>query len=279
MTIALELPEIEIFRRDLDRDLSGRKIKLAKAESMAVLEGYRNRKQFTSQLEGRKVGSVRRAGLHLCIEIEDQYLVIRLGPGALLRRQRTKEATQPGTELAITFTQGGQLRLIDPAGGSQVRVVSAETIFEELPELDRLGLDPIGEPISWTDFAGRVLSRNALLKDLLCDDSFIVGIGDVYSDEILFAAGLRHDRRSDSLSSQEVRRLYRAIVEILHNAVKYRGTNLEDRPFLDIFGEPGIYQHHLSVYGRVGDLSPRSRAPILRTKYKNRWTYYCDTQV
>ena len=247
MTIALELPEIEIFRRDLDRDLSGRKIKLAKAESMAVLEGYRNRKQFTSQLEGRKVGSVRRAGLHLCIEIEDQYLVIRLGPGALLRRQRTKEATQPGTELLITFTQGGQLRLIDPAGGSQVRVVSAETIFEELPEFDRLGLDPIGEPISWTDFAGRVLSRNALLKDLLCDDSFIVGIGDVYSDEILFAAGLRHDRRSDSLSSQEVRRLYRAIVEILHNAVKYRGTNLEDRPFLDIFGEPGIYQHHLSV--------------------------------
>ena len=133
MTIALELPEIEIFRRDLDRDLSGRKIKLAKAESMAVLEGYRNRKQFTSQLEGRKVGSVRRAGLHLCIEIEDQYLVIRLGPGALLRRQRTKEATQPGTELLITFTQGGQLRLIDPAGDSQVRVVSAETIFEELP--------------------------------------------------------------------------------------------------------------------------------------------------
>ncbi|MDG2908814.1 MAG: hypothetical protein P6D49_11025, partial [Acidimicrobiales bacterium] len=121
--------------------------------------------------------------------------------------------------------------------------------------------------------------RDTLLKDLLCDDSFIVGIGDVYSDEILFAAGLRHDRRSDSLSSQEVRRLYRAVVEILHNAVKYRGTNLEERPFLDIFGIPGIYQDHLSVYGRAGDLSPRSRAPILRTRYKNRWTYYCDTQV
>ena len=279
MTISLELPEIETVRRDLDRDLSGRKIKSAEAESMAVLEGYRNRKQFTSQLEGRKVATVRRAGLHLCIEIDDHYLVMRLGPGALLRRQRTKEATQPGTELTITSTQGGQLRLVDPAGGSQVRVVSAETIFEEIPELDRLGLDPIGQPISWTDFAGRVAGRDASLKDLLCDDSFIVGIGDVYSDEILFAAGLRHDRRSDSLSSQEVRRLYRAVVEILHNAVKYRGTNLEERPFLDIFGVPGIYQDHLSVYGRAGDLSPRSRAPILRTRYKNRWTYYCDTQV
>lgn len=171
------------------------------------------------------------------------------------------------------------MRLVDPAGDSQVRVVLAETIFQDLPELDRLGLDPIGELISWTDFAGRVFGRDALLKDLLCDNSFLVGIGDVYSDEILFAAGLRHERRTDSLSSQEVRRLYRAVVEVVHNAVKYRGTNLEDRPFLDIFGTPGVYQDHLAVYGRAGDLSPRSRAPILRTKYKNRWTYYCDTQV
>ena len=74
MTIALELPEIETVRRDLDRDLSGRKIKSAEAESMAVLEGYRNRKQFTSQLEGRKVATVRRAGLHICIEIEAKMM-------------------------------------------------------------------------------------------------------------------------------------------------------------------------------------------------------------
>jgi len=144
-------------------------------------------------------------------------------------------------------------------------------------ELRNLRARYAGEAALTSKWVGYILRK---LQDVgVYDDSFIVGIGDVYSDEILFVAGLRHDRRSDSLSSQEVRRLYRAIVEILHNAVKYRGTNLEDRPLLDIWGEPGIYQHHLSVYGRVGDLSPRSRAPILRTKYKNRWTYYCDTQV
>ncbi|MDP6975144.1 MAG: DNA-formamidopyrimidine glycosylase family protein [Acidimicrobiales bacterium] len=279
MTIALELPEIETVRRDLDRDLAGRKVKSAEAASMAVLEGYRNRKQFTGQLEGRKVASVRRAGLHLCVELDDQYLVIRLGPGALLRRQANKEAVEPRTEVTITFTQGGQLRLVDPKGDSQVRLVGADAIFDELPELDRLGLDPIGEPISWTDFARRVLSRSTPLKDLLCDESFIVGIGDVYSDEILFSSGLRHDRSSDSLSSQEVRRLYRAVVEIIHDAVKYRGTSLEERPFVDVFGSPGIYQDHLAVFGRTGDLSPRSRLPIQRAKYKNGWTYYCDTQV
>jgi len=279
MVLALELPEIETIRRDLDRDLTGKKIKAVEAGSMSLLDGYRSRKHFISQLEGSKITAVRRAGLYLCIELGNQYLVILLGPGSLMRRQPAKEATQPSTEVVITFTQGGQLRLIDTEGKSRLRVVDSATIFEDLPELDCLGLDPIGEPISWTDFANRVNGREARLKDLLCDESFIVGVGDIYSDEILFSAGLRHDRQSGSLSSQEIRRLYRAVVEIVHDAVKYRGTSLEERAFVDVFGRTGAYQDHLAVFGRTGELSPRSRAPIQRIKYRNRWTYYCDTQV
>ncbi len=117
------------------------------------------------------------------------------------------------------------------------------------------------------------------LKELLCDDEIVVGVGEIYSDEILFASGLRHDRKSDSLSTQEVRRFHRALVEIIHDGVKYRGTHIEDRPFVDVFGEPGLYQEHLTVYGKHGDLSDRSRLPIKRKKSKGRWTYYCDTQV
>ena len=75
-----------------------------------------------------------------------------------------------------------------------------------------------------------------------------------------------------------MRRLYRALVETVHEAVKYRGTSLEDRPFTDVFGVPGEFAQHLAVYGREGQLSPRSRAPIQRPKYKGRWTYYCDPQ-
>jgi formamidopyrimidine-DNA glycosylase len=101
----------------------------------------------------------------------------------------------------------------------------------------------------------------------------------VYADEILFHAGLRHDRVSNTLSSQEVRRLYRAVVETLHDAVKYRGTSLPDLPFTDFAGKQGEYQEHLAVYGRDGQLSPRSRGVIQRVKFEGRWTYYCETQV
>jgi len=96
---------------------------------------------------------------------------------------------------------------------------------------------------------------------------------------VLFDAGLRFDRESNTLSTQEVRRLYRSLVETLHNVIKYRGTTLEDRPWVDVFGEPGLFDQHLQIYGKDGELSPRSRTPIQRVKFNGGWTYFCETQV
>jgi len=280
VTLELELPEVEIIRYALDREVAGRKVKTVEAASMAVLGRYRNRKQFASAVEGRKLGAVRRIGLLLVTELEgEDLLVIRPGAGATIRRHAARDAVAPGTELTITFTVGGQVRLIDPGGASEACVIAGGELMAEFPELASLGMDPAGEMIPWTTFGGQVLGRSMPLKDLLCDDSIVVGVGDVYSDEILFHAGLRHDRLSDALSHQEVRRLHQALIQVVNDAIKYRGTDLEERPFVDVFGEPGIYGEHLAVYGRAGALSERNRTPIQRTKYKGRWTYYCDTQV
>jgi len=280
VTLELELPEVETIRYALDREVAGRKVKTVEAASMAVLGRYRNRKQFASAVEGRKLGTVRRIGLLLVTELEgEDLLVVRPGAGATIRRHAARDAVAPGTELTITFTVGGQVRLVDPDGASEACVIAGGELMAEFPELASLGMDPAGDMIPWTTFGGQVLGRSMPLKDLLCDDSIVVGVGDVYSDEILFHAGLRHDRLSDALSHQEVRRLHQALIQVVNDAIKYRGTDLEERPFVDVFGEPGIYGEHLAVYGRAGALSERNRTPIQRTKYKGRWTYYCDTQV
>jgi len=280
VTLELELPEVETIRYALDREVAGRKVKTVEAASMAVLGRYRNRKQFASAVEGRKLGAVRRIGLLLVTELDgEDLLVVRPGAGATIRRHAAREAVAPGTEVTITFTVGGQVRLVDPEGASEACVIAGDQLLAEFPEAGALGMDPAGDMIPWTTFGGQVLGRSMPLKDLLCDDSIVVGVGDVYSDEILFHAGLRHDRLSDSLSHQEVRRLHQALIQVVNDAIKYRGTDLEERPFVDVFGEPGIYGEHLAVYGRAGALSDRNRTPIQRTKYKGRWTYYCETQV
>ena len=101
------------------------------------------------------------------------------------------------------------------------------------------------------------------------------GLGNIYSDEVLFAAGLRHDRSSDSLSSQEVRRLYRAMRETLQDAVRFRGTTLDDEAYVDLFGKPGEFQSELKVYGRRGLPCRRCRTPIDVVKIAGRNSYFC----
>ena len=188
-------------------------------------------------------------------------LVVHLGmSGQLLRAKTAREKAPKHTHVVITFTQGGLLRFVDPRTFGEMFVTKYDDLEEQVdgaraprPRSAR-DRDVVG-PAS----AACSPSKHAKLKPLLMDQKFIAGIGNVYSDEILFEAGLKWDRMSDSLSQQEVRRLYRAIIETLQDAVKYRGSSLADEQYVDLFGQPGEYQHHHQVYDREGQACPRCR--------------------
>jgi formamidopyrimidine-DNA glycosylase len=273
----LELPEVEVLRRDLEREVVGKKVKSVEIKSMAALARYKNRKAFSSLLEGVKFSSVTRKGVRLLIALDnEQTLVIAVGNGSL-RKISGKEKNLPVAEMTITFVQGGSLIYVMNGPGADFVVVPTESVDTAIPEFEHLGFDPVEIPISWGLFGELLLRRPSNLKHFLTDQSIMAGIGELYADEILFNAGVRHDRRSETLSSQEVRRLYRAVVETLHDAIKYRGTSLPENGYVDLFGKPGEYRPQ--VYGRDGQRSPRSRNFIQKVKFEGRWTYFCDTQV
>lgn len=274
-----ELPELELTRRDLEREIVGRKVKEAAAAGMAVLPRYKNRKAFATPLEGAKIAGVLRQGRYLLFPLDsDDIMVARMGSG-VFRRNANKDKEEAGTEVTITFTQGGQLRYVNPEADGELAVVPKESIMAEFPDLNDPAVDPIDTPLSWLAFRDLIEGHPTTLKELLIDGKALLSIGSIYADEVLFDAGLRYDRSSTSLSTQEVRRLYRSLVETMHSVIKYRGTTLEDRPWADVFGEPGVFDQHLQVFQREGELSPRSRTPIQRAKYKGQWTYFCETQV
>ncbi len=277
---ALELPEIETLKRDLERDASGRKIKTADVRDLKSLPLHRTKKSFSTLVEGAKINVVERHGMAIVMFLNNEHvIVIELGELGNLSRTPSKTPVASDVAVVITFTQGGDLRISDSKGSAKIAAVPLDEFETVVPPADERGLDLLVQPISWTEFGRFVLGRKEPLKTVLTDQSFFVGIGDIYSDEILFDAGLRYDRKANELTTMEVRRLHRSVVGVLHDAIKYRGTSLDDRPFIDLTGAPGEFADHLAVYQKNGDLSPRNRKPIEKAQFKGKPVYFCGTQV
>lgn len=275
----IQLPEIETIRRDLERDCVGKKIKSIEVVKPKVAGGPKSKSAIENGQEQTKVESVGRIGKYLLFELSNEMtLSIGLGSGGQIRRVPNKAEMDAKTQLIITFTQTGQMRLIDHVGEASVTLHETSEVINDKPELLELGIDPIehSQRITWGDFAHYLKARKAKLKTLLVDDSFVIGIGPMYADEILFGAGLRYDRFSDSLTTNEVRRLWQSIVQTIYDAVKYRGSSTEGSLYVDTNGENGSFQDHHSVFEKHGELSPRSRKPIARSKFGGIWTYYCE---
>lgn len=182
-----ELPEVEVVRRDLDREVVGRRIKAVEVDAMRSIRRHRQRKQFTSRLEGKKITGVTRRGKYLLVMLEGgDVLVIHLGmSGQLLRAKSAREAKPKHTHVVITFQQGGQLRFVDPRTFGEMFVTEGDNVDKEVEELAHLGIDPLDMAMSWDHFGALLYQHNAKLKNLLMDQKFLAGIGNIYSDEIL----------------------------------------------------------------------------------------------
>jgi formamidopyrimidine-DNA glycosylase len=275
----VELPEVEVMRRDLEKDVVGRRVKAAEVRpsknAMRVIRRHGKRKEFTSRLEGRKISKVERHGKYILMELDDgDVLVAHFGMSGQFVRGNKRMPVAPHTHIVMTFTQGGDLRFIDPRTFGELFITTQDELGK-VKELNHIAIDPLDQVFTWPTFQMKLAEKAAKMKSLLMDQKFISGLGNIYSDEVLFAAGLRYDRMSDTLSSQEVRRLYRAIQETLQDAIRYRGTTLEDDAYVDLNGEPGAFQAELKVYGRAGQPCRRCRTPIESVKIGGRSAYYC----
>jgi formamidopyrimidine-DNA glycosylase len=273
-----ELPEVETIRRQLDKEVVGKRVKTVEVSGMRSIRRHSTKKQFTSRLEGHKLSKVERRGKYLILTLDEgDLLVIHLGMSGQLRRHANKDEVAKHTHVVMTFTQHGQLRYVDPRTFGELFITVPDELNEEVPELADLGRDPIEEPMNWMVFGEMLHARKMKLKAFLMDQSILAGIGNIYSDEILYDAGLRYDRLTNTLSSQEIRRLYRSVVGILHDAIKFGGSTLPDEGYVDLHGESGEYQDHHQAYNRYKLACRRCRAPISKTKFQSRTTYFCPS--
>src|SRR6266508_4141771 len=267
------------MRRDLEKEVVGKKVRDVEVRphrnALRVIRRHARRKEFADRLSGRKFTKIDRRGKYLLLYLDDgDVLVVHFGMSGQFLRGTRRQGFPPHTHVVIEFQQGGDLRYVDPRTFGEMFVASVDELGA-VKELDHIAIDPLEDTFTWQQFSGELARRASKLKPLLMDQKFVSGLGNIYSDEVLFAAGLRYDRMSDSLSSQEVRRLYRSLREVVQEAIRCRGTTLSDEAYVDLFGKPGEFAAELKVYGRKGLPCRRCRTPIEVVKISGRGSYFC----
>jgi formamidopyrimidine-DNA glycosylase len=146
-----ELPEIETFRRGLERETVGRRVKSVEVPIAKAVHRNGSRKAFQGRLEGTKIRSIDRRGSLLVFTLDSgDLMVVDIGAAGRLERAAPKDETAKDTQIIINFTQGGQLRMADPEQAAEAFAVTAELLTEEMPELTILGLDPVASPMTAT---------------------------------------------------------------------------------------------------------------------------------
>lgn len=268
-----ELAEVETIRRDVESIYSGRVIRRVDVRGLRSVRRHPDPASFQARVRDRRLLGAGRRGKYLTLRLDGgDALVAHMGMSGQLLRAGPQEDLAPHTHVRLGFEDGPDLRFVDPRTFGQMWVTTP--VAGGIPELAHLGFDPLEDPAA-AKHLEELLARPTKLKPLLMDQSRIAGIGNMYADEILFAAGLRPDRPALSLSAPEGKQLYEAVVSVLTDAIRHRGSSLADEQYRDLFGRTGRYQEHHRVYAREGQACGRCGGTVTRVRAGGRSWFFC----
>ena len=270
-----ELPEVTVISEDVSALAAGRRV--TRAEIFRDDVSNVGVEEFSRTLVGRTLEGTGRRGKIMTLDFGDVVGVVHLViSGRVLRLPEWREPDRIHTAV-VAFE--------DEAGGADGAVVLAFTrlwlgyfdLYEperarEHPLISRLGPDPFSDDFT-PEYLKRVFDRKAAVKGLLLDQSVVAGLGNIYVDEVLFAAGVHPTRKANTLRPTEIEVIWSATRDILGRAVEMRGTTFDS--YHDAFGEGGKFQYQLKVFTRAGEPCPVCGTEIQKLRVAGRGTHVC----
>jgi formamidopyrimidine-DNA glycosylase len=271
-----ELPEVETVRRGLQRHLVGRRIVRVEVGRERTVRRT-SRDALIMGLTDTVVTAAERRGKYLLLPLdtgETAMIHLRMSGQVLLAAAGADRP--PHTHVVAHLDDGRELWFVDPRTFGEVVVFDPANVELELPELARLGIDPIVDPLDVASLRSAFGTTSRALKPLLLDQHVIAGIGNIYADEILHRSGLRPDRPASTLDRPRLEILRRSIVDVLGAAIDAGGSTLGDAQYVDLMGASGSYQDDHRVYGRGGERCLTcGRGWVRRTVTGGRGTHWC----
>jgi len=270
-----ELPEVETIRRGLRRlegatlgDVEVRERRFRMPVDDVALR----------RLVGRRVRRLDRRAKYLIFDFDGAGgLIVHLGMSGRLFMVPVDTPLAPHDHVSWWFERDGEtveLRLRDPR---RFGLVAAFEVGEsrDHPLFDGLGPEPLGDEFSDAYVVASTRGSRRPVKNTLMDGRFVVGVGNIYASEALWAARINPRIKSGRIAPARWRRLRDAVVKVLQRAVDAGGTTLSD--FRGATGEMGYFQIQLAVYGREGEQCPRCGGVIRRIVQTGRSTFYCPS--
>lgn len=249
-----ELPEVETVRRGLEHRFVGRRIvgvEVGRERSVRRT----SREEVIARLTGVTPTAARRRGKYLIVDLDSgDEMMIHLRMSGQVLIDSCANARPPHTHvvLALAGRPSEELRFVDPRTFGEVVVYDPASASDVVPELSRLGPDPISEGLELSQLRSVLSTTSRAVKAALLDQSLVAGIGNIYGDEILHRARIHPKRPARNVSREQARRLHSSIHEVLSAAIALGGSTLDDAQYVDLMGEAGSYQEHHVVYGRSG---------------------------
>src|SRR6476620_8104102 len=268
-----ELPEVETTRAGLAPHVIGRVVTdvLLRRDDLR----WPIPPEVARELPGQRIDAVRRRAKYLLLDTDAGSALLHLGMSGSLRVVETIAAVRTHDHVDISLAADADrpaqvLRFNDPRRFGSLLWQPRGEIHELLREL---GPEPLSDEFDGDHLFARSRGRTAPVKSFLMDQRIVVGVGNIYAAEALFAAGISPLREAGRVSRDRYAALADAVKRILAHAIERGGTTLRD--FISPDGLPGYFELELSAYGRAGEPCPRCGRPLKEASIGQRTTVWC----
>ena len=255
-----ELPDVQVMKQYLDATSLHHQIEAVEVHSQQMLEGV-DARQLEDKLQGRTFEGTRRYGKYLFVELDDgDWLMLHFGMTGDLQYYKDADKEPEYAQILFHFANSYHLAYIMPRKLGEVRVVDDP---ENLIEEKDLGPDVLADDFDFKTFRQILEGRRGMIKSRLMDQHIMAGIGNAYSDEILFQAGVHPRTPVNELDSDALKRIFDCLKEVLRVAIEH---GAEPKQF------PNDY---LTQYRHTDHDCPKCGGPIERIEVAGRAGYFC----
>jgi len=285
-----ELPEVETTVRDLNKKVLGRTFIDVWTDFKNIVKKPKSFEEFKNQIKGRKIQRIWRRGKNILLDLSEnktllihQKLTGHLLLGQWVKKKGRWQAKTPGPlaedlrnrflHLIFWLDSGEMLALSDLRKFAKIELLDQKELKKELSSF---GPEPLEKNFTFEKFKEALSKKKkGKIKQILIDQEIIAGIGNIYSDEILWTAKIHPFKEVSNLSEAKLRKIYMAIKKILPLAIELKGESFSD--FRRLSGEKGYFDKARKVYRRAGEKCSRCDKIIKRVKLAGRSAHFCPS--